>query len=49
VALAWLLGRPGLTAPIASATSVAQLDELLAATQLALDADDMGALDVASS
>ena len=49
VALAWLLGRPGLTAPIASATSVAQLDELIAATHLALDADDVNALDAASA
>jgi aryl-alcohol dehydrogenase-like predicted oxidoreductase len=46
VALAWLMARPGVTAPIASATSVAQLDELVGATKLALDADAMRALDV---
>ena len=38
VALAWLLARPGLTAPIVSATSVEQLNELVAAPRLALDA-----------
>lgn len=37
VALAWLMARPGITAPIASATSPAQLDELIAATRLRLD------------
>jgi aryl-alcohol dehydrogenase-like predicted oxidoreductase len=39
VALAWLLTRPGITAPIASATSVAQTNELLGALKLKLDAD----------
>ena len=36
VALAWLLSRPGVTAPIASATSLAQLDEILDAVTLSL-------------
>lgn len=36
VALAWLLTRPGVTAPIASATSLAQLDEILDAVTLSL-------------
>jgi aryl-alcohol dehydrogenase-like predicted oxidoreductase len=36
VALAWLLARPSVTAPIASATSLTQLDELVAATRLIL-------------
>jgi len=49
VALAWLIGRPGLTAPIASATSVEQLAELVAATRLVLHADDVRALDAASA
>jgi len=49
VALAWLAGRPGVTAPIASATSRAQLRELIAAMQLALDPDDVRALDRASA
>lgn len=38
VALAWLLAQPGVTAPIASATSDAQLDDLIAAASLQLDA-----------
>jgi aryl-alcohol dehydrogenase-like predicted oxidoreductase len=37
VALAWQIARPSITAPIASATTVAQLNELVAATQLNLD------------
>ena len=49
VALAWLMARPGVTAPIASATSVAQLDELLRAATLVLDAEAMQALDAASA
>jgi aryl-alcohol dehydrogenase-like predicted oxidoreductase len=36
VALAWLMAQPGITAPIASATSAAQLDQLSAATRLKL-------------
>jgi aryl-alcohol dehydrogenase-like predicted oxidoreductase len=49
VALAWLMARPGVTAAIASATSLAQLDELVAATELVLDDEAMRALDVASA
>jgi aryl-alcohol dehydrogenase-like predicted oxidoreductase len=37
VAVAWLLARPSITAPIASATSVEQLRDLLDATRLDLD------------
>lgn len=37
VALAWLLARPGVTAPIASATNLNQFNDLVAATQLKLD------------
>ena len=37
VALAWLMSQPGVTAPIASATSDAQLEELFAAVELKLD------------
>ena len=48
VSLAWLIARPGITAPIASATSVDQLKDLVAATRLKLDADAIKALDVAS-
>ncbi len=49
VALAWLIHRPSVTAPIASATSVAQLDELMAAARLSLDADAIDALNQASA
>ena len=49
VALAWLLARNGLTAPIASATNPAQLAELLGATKLSLSQADIGELDAASA
>ncbi|WP_449426788.1 aldo/keto reductase [Rhodanobacter umsongensis] len=49
VALAWLIARPGLTAPIASATSVEQLHELLGATSLQLGHDEIAQLDLASA
>jgi aryl-alcohol dehydrogenase-like predicted oxidoreductase len=49
VALAWLLRRPGVTAPIVSATSIAQLDDILAATRLNLADADMQRLDAASA
>jgi aryl-alcohol dehydrogenase-like predicted oxidoreductase len=49
VALAWLIARPGLTAPIASATSIEQVDDLAAATRLRLDADAIQRLDEASA
>jgi aryl-alcohol dehydrogenase-like predicted oxidoreductase len=46
VAIAWLASRPGVTAPIASATSPAQVSELLGATALTLDTEDMDMLDI---
>jgi aryl-alcohol dehydrogenase-like predicted oxidoreductase len=49
VALAWQLTRPGITAPIASATSLAQLADLVTATRLQLSAADISALDQASA
>jgi aryl-alcohol dehydrogenase-like predicted oxidoreductase len=49
VALAWLIARPGLTAPIASATSVEQLYELLGAVKLTLAPDEIALLDQASA
>ena len=49
VALAWQMARPGLTAPIVSATSVAQLKELMAAARLTLDTATIAALDTASA
>jgi aryl-alcohol dehydrogenase-like predicted oxidoreductase len=49
IAIAWLVAQPGITAPIASATSVGQLEELLAATRITLDAEALRALDQASA
>jgi len=49
VALAWLLARPTVTAPLASATSVEQLAELMAAPGLELTADEVARLDDAST
>jgi aryl-alcohol dehydrogenase-like predicted oxidoreductase len=49
VALSWLAHRPGITAPIASATSVAQLEELAGAVELKLDAEATATLDQASA
>ena len=49
VAVAWQMMQPGITAPIASATSVAQLHELVKATQLQLDSDTLAQLDAASA
>ena len=48
VAIAWQLTRPGITAPIASATSLAQLEDLAAATRLQLDTADLASLTQAS-
>lgn len=48
VALAWLAAQPGITAPIASATSVAQVEDLLGSIDLTLTPDELAALDVAS-
>jgi aryl-alcohol dehydrogenase-like predicted oxidoreductase len=49
VALAWQMARPGITAPIASATSVAQLQELLGAARLPLLPAQVARLDGASA
>jgi aryl-alcohol dehydrogenase-like predicted oxidoreductase len=49
VALAWLMARPSITAPIASATNMAQLEDLVTATQLQLDAAAIKQLDTASA
>jgi aryl-alcohol dehydrogenase-like predicted oxidoreductase len=49
VALAWLMARPSITAPIASATSAEQLNDLIAATQLELDSASMELLNLASA
>ncbi|MBI1728621.1 MAG: aldo/keto reductase, partial [Candidatus Rokubacteria bacterium] len=49
VALSWLVHRPGITAPIASATTDAQLQELLGGIELKLDEEATAALDSASA
>jgi aryl-alcohol dehydrogenase-like predicted oxidoreductase len=49
VALAWLIAQPGVTAPIASATSTAQIDSLIRAASLALSSEDIAALNKASA
>ena len=45
VALAWLLGKPGVTAPIVGATKVEHLEDAIAAEQLALSADEIARLE----
>jgi len=49
VALSWLAHRPGITAPIASATSVTQLKELLGGIELRLEEETTAELDRASA
>ena len=49
VALAWLIARPSITAPIASATTVEQLQEIIAATDLKLSSEAVEELDRASA
>lgn len=48
IALAWIMAKPAIAAPIASATSVAQLAELMGALSVTLNAADIAALDEAS-
>jgi len=45
VALAWLLGRPGVTAPIVGATKVGHVEDALAAEELELTADEAARLE----
>ena len=49
ISLAWTMAQPAITAPIASATSVAQLEELTAAMNLTLTLDQIARLDAASA
>lgn len=49
VALAWLIARPSITAPIASATSINQLNDLIEATKLRLDGHAIETLNEASA
>jgi len=48
VALAWLIARPSITAPIASATNLEQLNDLIEGANLVLDAESMEILNQAS-
>jgi len=45
VAIAWLMARPSVTAPIASATSLAQLSDILKSAELRLDPEDLAKLE----
>jgi aryl-alcohol dehydrogenase-like predicted oxidoreductase len=49
VALAWLIARESITAPIASASSVEQLQDIMQAARLSLSAEQIQALDQASA
>jgi aryl-alcohol dehydrogenase-like predicted oxidoreductase len=49
VALAWAMARPGVTAPIASATTLEQMASLIRSAELKLTAQDMAELDAASA
>ena len=49
VSLAWIMAKPGITAPIASATSVEQLTDIMASAELSLSADQVKQLDAASA
>lgn len=49
VALAWIIQRPGMTAPIASATTPEQAREILGAAALRLDVEAVASLDSASA
>jgi aryl-alcohol dehydrogenase-like predicted oxidoreductase len=48
VALAWIMARPGITAPIASATSIQQLNDLIKSAQLNLSGEAIELLTTAS-
>jgi aryl-alcohol dehydrogenase-like predicted oxidoreductase len=49
VALAWLIARKSVTAPIVSATSLTQLSDILKAADIELSGEDIAALDLASA
>jgi len=49
VALAWLIARPSVTAPIASVTNLTQLEDFTKAVSLKLDVEDIAILDAASA
>jgi 1-deoxyxylulose-5-phosphate synthase len=45
IALAWLLGRPGVTAPIVGATKLAHVEDAVAAVDVTLDAEEVARLE----
>jgi aryl-alcohol dehydrogenase (NADP+) len=45
IALAWLLGKPGVTAPIVGASKLVHLDDAVAALAIRLDAEEVALLD----
>jgi len=49
IAIAWLIAKPIITAPIASATSLKQLDEILKAPQIKLSREEIALLDAAGA
>jgi len=49
VALAWLMARPAITAPIASATNLKQMEDLIKSTELKLTTEDIDLLTKASN
>ena len=49
VALAWLIAQPGVTAPIASATTLEQVESLIRSASLQLSVNELGQLDAASA
>jgi aryl-alcohol dehydrogenase-like predicted oxidoreductase len=49
IALAWIIARPGVTAPISSATTLPQVESLIRAAELKLSAADIAELDAASA
>jgi len=49
IALTWLMARPTITAPIASATSLTQLQDLIYATEVSLTQAEMDKLNKASA
>ena len=48
IALAWLLQRPAITAPIIGANSVEQLDDILSALEVRLTPEETAQIDAAS-
>jgi len=48
IALAWLIARPSVTAPIVSATSLEQVSELVDAAEIELDEESIQKIDAAS-